>query len=87
MSSRAERQQLRRQQKEHCVGKAETDTNQPPPPTPHPPSPQTYLPLDLRPKKTRAIRRALTKEQKSKLLSRESKRAKAFPTRKYALKA
>ena len=55
------------------------------PPPPHPS--QAYLPLDLRPKKTRAIRRALTKEQQGKLLEKEAKRARAFPTRKFALEA
>eukprot|EP00201_Polytomella_parva_P024250 CAMPEP_0175045744 /NCGR_PEP_ID=MMETSP0052_2-20121109/4615_1 /TAXON_ID=51329 ORGANISM="Polytomella parva, Strain SAG 63-3" /NCGR_SAMPLE_ID=MMETSP0052_2 /ASSEMBLY_ACC=CAM_ASM_000194 /LENGTH=130 /DNA_ID=CAMNT_0016309353 /DNA_START=51 /DNA_END=443 /DNA_ORIENTATION=+ len=45
------------------------------------------LPLDLRVKKTRAIRRALTKEQKNKLLEKQKKRAAAFPTRTFALKA
>ena len=48
---------------------------------------QTFLPLDLRVKQTRALRRALTKEQKAKKLAKEAKRAAAFPTRKYALKA
>jgi large subunit ribosomal protein L35e len=48
---------------------------------------QTYLPLDLRPKKTRAIRRALSKEQANKKLEKQVKRAKAFPARKFALKA
>lgn len=48
---------------------------------------KTYLPLDLRAKKTRAIRRALTKEQKGKKLAKEVKRAAAFPSRKFALKA
>lgn len=46
-----------------------------------------YKPLDLRPKKTRAIRRRLTKEQISKKTVREHKKAKAFPMRKYALRA
>ncbi|GFR42642.1 hypothetical protein Agub_g3579, partial [Astrephomene gubernaculifera] len=46
-----------------------------------------FLPMDLRAKKTRAIRRALTKEQANKKLVKEEKRAKAFPARKYALKA
>ncbi|GLI63930.1 hypothetical protein VaNZ11_007071 [Volvox africanus] len=46
-----------------------------------------FLPLDLRAKKTRAMRRALTKEQANKKLLKEEKRAKAFPARKYALKA
>lgn len=46
-----------------------------------------YKPLDLRPKKTRAIRRALTKQQLSKKTARQLKREKAFPPRKYAVKA
>ncbi|KAI9447963.1 ribosomal L29 protein-domain-containing protein [Lactarius indigo] len=37
-----------------------------------------YLPLDLRPKKTRAIRRRLTKQRKKDI---------HFPKRKYAVKA
>jgi hypothetical protein len=58
------------------------------PPSPSRPAPpKAYLPLDLRPKKTRALRRALTKEQKNKVLPKEAKRAAAFPTRKFALKA
>ncbi|KAI8473328.1 MAG: component of cytosolic 80S ribosome and 60S large subunit [Monoraphidium minutum] len=48
---------------------------------------KALLPLDLRTKKTRAIRRALTKEQQAKLLVKEQKRARAFPQRKFALKA
>merc|ERR1712217_297718 len=46
-----------------------------------------YLPLDLRPKKTRAIRRRLTKNQKSLKTEKERKKAVAFPQRKYAVKA
>jgi large subunit ribosomal protein L35e len=46
-----------------------------------------HKPLDLRPKKTRAIRRALTKEQANKKTLREMKRERAFPMRKYAVKA
>ncbi|CAL5035526.1 unnamed protein product [Urochloa decumbens] len=42
-----------------------------------------WLPIDLRPKKTRAIRRRLTKHQ----TEREKKREKYFPMRKYAIKA
>ncbi|GJS66386.1 hypothetical protein Tco_0680950 [Tanacetum coccineum] len=42
-----------------------------------------YLPLDLRPKKTRAIRRRLTKHQ----ASLKTEREKFFPLRKYAIKA
>ncbi|KAG2490628.1 hypothetical protein HYH03_011019 [Edaphochlamys debaryana] len=46
-----------------------------------------FLPLDMRAKKTRAIRRRLTKEQSEKKLAKVEKKAKAFPTRKFALKA
>ncbi|KAJ6745923.1 60S RIBOSOMAL PROTEIN L35-LIKE [Salix koriyanagi] len=44
------------------------------------------LPLDLRPKKTRAIRRRLTKHQASLKTKREAKREIYFPMRKYAIK-
>ncbi|KAK3422409.1 hypothetical protein EUGRSUZ_G02768 [Eucalyptus grandis] len=46
-----------------------------------------YLPLDLRPKKTRAIRRRLTKHQASLKTEREKKKEMYFPVRKYAIKA
>jgi large subunit ribosomal protein L35e len=46
-----------------------------------------YKPLDLRPKKTRAIRRRLTKEQAGKKTLRQIKKDRAFPMRKYAVKA
>ncbi|KAI1447973.1 60S ribosomal protein L35 [Annulohypoxylon stygium] len=45
-----------------------------------------YLPLDLRPKQTRAIRRRLSPEEKSKTLEKTRKRASHFPQRKYAVK-
>ncbi|KAL9322835.1 hypothetical protein ACSQ67_010888 [Phaseolus vulgaris] len=45
-----------------------------------------YLPLDLRPKKTRAIRRRLTKHQASLKTEREKKNELYFPMRKYAIK-
>ncbi|KAF7820463.1 triphosphate tunel metalloenzyme 3-like [Senna tora] len=45
-----------------------------------------YLPLDLRPKKTRAIRRRLTKHQASLKTEREKKKETYFPMRKYAIK-
>ncbi|KAJ6793603.1 60S ribosomal protein L35 [Iris pallida] len=48
---------------------------------------KTFLPLDLRPKKTRAIRRKLTKHQESLKTEREKKRERYFPLRKYAIKA
>ncbi|KDQ15384.1 hypothetical protein BOTBODRAFT_31707 [Botryobasidium botryosum FD-172 SS1] len=46
-----------------------------------------YLPLDLRPKKTRAIRRRLTRHEKSLKTLKQRKRDIHFPTRKYAVKA
>lgn len=50
-------------------------------------STKKYKPLDLRPKKTRAIRRRLTSEQINKKTLRQQKKEKAFPMRKYAIKA
>merc|ERR1712167_433052 len=46
-----------------------------------------YAPLDLRVKKTRAIRRRLTKHERELKTPREVKRAALFPLRKYAVKA
>ncbi|CAG9460866.1 unnamed protein product [Pedinophyceae sp. YPF-701] len=46
-----------------------------------------YLPTDLREKKTRAIRRRLTKHQKSAVTDKAAKKAANFPKRKYAVKA
>mmetsp|Transcript_10139 Transcript_10139/g.29139 ORF Transcript_10139/g.29139 Transcript_10139/m.29139 type:complete len:124 (+) Transcript_10139:89-460(+) len=46
-----------------------------------------YMPLDLRTKKTRAIRRRLTKHQASLKTQKEIKKATAFPARKFAVKA
>jgi len=46
-----------------------------------------YLPLDLRAKKTRAIRRRLTKHESGKTLEKTKKRATHFPQRKFAIKA
>ncbi|XP_014223323.1 60S ribosomal protein L35-1-like [Trichogramma pretiosum] len=45
-----------------------------------------YIPLDLRPKKTRAIRKKLTPHQASHKTIKEVRRRSAFPQRKYALK-
>lgn len=45
------------------------------------------LPIDLRAKKTRAIRRRLTPEQAALLTSKAQKSKTNFPKRKYALKA
>ncbi|KAH7887741.1 ribosomal L29 protein-domain-containing protein [Phlebopus sp. FC_14] len=46
-----------------------------------------YLPLDLRPKKTRAIRRRLTKKEASLRTLKQRKKDIHFPVRKYAVKA
>jgi large subunit ribosomal protein L35e len=46
-----------------------------------------YLPKDLRYKKTRAMRRALTTAEKSRKTSRQVKKEAAFPNQKYALRA
>ena len=45
-----------------------------------------YLPLDLRPKQTRAIRRRLSPHESGKVLEKQKKRATHFPQRKYAVK-
>ncbi|KAK9470611.1 60S ribosomal protein uL29 [Dipodascopsis tothii] len=45
-----------------------------------------YLPLDLRVKKTRSLRRALTTRQKSLVTEKQKKKQIAFPQRKYSLK-
>merc|ERR1712091_488462 len=46
-----------------------------------------YAPLDLRPKKTRAIRRKLTKFESSKKTNRAAKFDALFPLRRYAVRA
>ncbi|TPX66166.1 hypothetical protein SpCBS45565_g04684 [Spizellomyces sp. 'palustris'] len=46
-----------------------------------------YIPLDLRPKKTRAIRRRLTAFEATRKTVRQQKRETHFPLRKYAVKA
>ena len=46
-----------------------------------------YTPLDLRMKKTRAIRKGLTPHEKSLKTSRELRKMRAFPQRKFAVKA
>merc|ERR1719175_574707 len=42
-----------------------------------------YKPLDLRPKKTRAIRKALTPHEKSLKTAKTLRRLRAFPQRKF----
>lgn len=46
-----------------------------------------YVSKDLRLKKTRAIRRALTKKEKSAKTAKQQKKDSHFPMRRYALKA
>ncbi|KAF1365021.1 60S ribosomal protein-like protein L35 [Lizonia empirigonia] len=46
-----------------------------------------YLPLDLRSKQTRAIRRRLTKHESSLVTEKQKKKNIHFPQRKYAVKA
>ncbi|CDO95576.1 unnamed protein product [Kluyveromyces dobzhanskii CBS 2104] len=46
-----------------------------------------YQPKDLRAKKTRALRRALTKFETSQITEKQRKKQIAFPQRKYAIKA
>jgi len=46
-----------------------------------------HLPLDMRPKRTRAIRRRLTKHQRNVRSTRQIKHETNFPLRKFALKA
>jgi len=45
-----------------------------------------YLPLDLRAKQTRAIRRRLSPEDASRVLEKTKKRQTHFPQRKFAVK-
>ena len=47
---------------------------------------KTHMPLDLRPKQTRAIRRRLSKTDASKVLLKTKKRQTHFSQRKYAVK-
>jgi large subunit ribosomal protein L35e len=46
-----------------------------------------YMPKDLRAKKTRAMRRALSKSERSKKTLKQKRMAAAFPKVKYAVKA
>jgi len=48
---------------------------------------RNFKPLDLRVKKTRAMRRALTSVERSLRTEKQQKKARYFPLRKYALKA
>ncbi|KAI9502439.1 60S ribosomal protein L35, L29 [Coemansia spiralis] len=46
-----------------------------------------YIPKDLRAKKTRALRRALTKSELARTTERQQKKQVHFPRRQYAIKA
>nr|QBH73599.1 putative ribosomal protein L35 [Brunneria borealis] len=46
-----------------------------------------FKPLDLRPKKTRAIRRALTRGEKNRKTAKQLRHMRAHPPRKFAVKA
>lgn len=46
-----------------------------------------YKPLDLRPKKTRSIRRALSKHEQRIKTPKDIRKRSIFPVRKFALKA
>lgn len=46
-----------------------------------------YVPLDLRPKKTRAMRKALSPRDAARLTLKEQRKRAKFPKRKYAVKA
>lgn len=45
-----------------------------------------YIPLDLRPKQTRAIRRRLTKHEAGLITEKQKKKQMHFPQRKFAVK-
>ncbi|KAI9832568.1 MAG: 60S ribosomal protein L35, partial [Thelocarpon superellum] len=45
-----------------------------------------YLPLDLRPKQTRAIRRSLSKHERSRTTEKSKKKDRHFPQRVFAVK-
>ncbi len=46
-----------------------------------------YKPLDLRPKKTRAMRRALSERDANRLTKKAMRKNSIYPVRKYAVKA
>merc|ERR1712110_1064810 len=50
-------------------------------------SDKKYKPLDLRPKKTRAIRKNLSAHEKSLKTAKEMHKLRSFPMRKFAVKA
>ena len=46
-----------------------------------------YKPLDLRPKKTRAMRRRLNKHEENLKTKKQQRKERLYPLRKYAVKA
>lgn len=46
-----------------------------------------FKPLDLRPKKTRAIRKALSPRDASRITLKEQRKRSVYPMRKFAIKA
>ncbi|XP_049281935.1 60S ribosomal protein L35 [Anopheles funestus] len=46
-----------------------------------------YVPLDLRPKKTRAMRKALSKRDSRRMTLKQQRKRAKFPRRRYAVKA
>ncbi|XP_009475406.1 PREDICTED: 60S ribosomal protein L35 [Nipponia nippon] len=46
-----------------------------------------YKPLDLRPKKTRAMRRRLNKHEENLKTKKQQRKERLYPVRKYAIKA
>ncbi|CAM4665313.1 unnamed protein product [Leuciscus chuanchicus] len=46
-----------------------------------------YKPLDLRPKKTRAIRRQLTKHEENLMTKKMQRKSRLYSIRKFAIKA
>lgn len=45
-----------------------------------------YIPLDLRPKQTRAMRRRLSKDEANRVTERQKKKQRHFPKRSFAVK-
>lgn len=46
-----------------------------------------YKPLDLRPKKTRAMRRRLNKHEENLKTKKQQRKERLYPARKFAIKA
>ncbi|XP_006883840.1 PREDICTED: 60S ribosomal protein L35-like [Elephantulus edwardii] len=48
---------------------------------------KNYKPLDLRPKKTHALRRRLNKHEENRKTKKQQRKERLYPLRKYAVKA